>query len=83
MSSENLFSGLTFFVRFHLCAQLFGSFSHELLEMCGGNCQYCRSKLSSHNAYWNNLRGAIQVNPVRDFSHLLRNVADPPEVRAP
>ena len=45
--------------------------------------QYCRSKFSSRKEYWNNLRGAIRLMLFRDFDHLLRNVADPPEIRAP
>jgi hypothetical protein len=33
--------------------------------------------------YWNNLRAAIRLMLISDFDHLLRNTADPPEIRAP
>lgn len=56
---------------------------HQILELCDRGYQYCRSKFSSRKEYWNNLRGAIRMMLFGDFEHLLRNVADPPEIRAP
>jgi hypothetical protein len=56
---------------------------HQILELCDLGYQYCRSKFSSRKEYWNNLRTAIRLMLFRDFDHLLRNVADPPEIRAP
>lgn len=56
---------------------------HQILELCDRGYQYCRSKFSSRKEYWNNLRTAIRMMLFRDFEHLLRNVADPPEIRAP
>jgi hypothetical protein len=56
---------------------------HQILELCDNGYQYCRSKFSSRKEYWNNLRGAIRLMLFRDFEHLLRNMADPPEIRAP
>jgi hypothetical protein len=56
---------------------------HQILELCDSGYQYCRSKFSSRKEYWNNLRSAIRLMLFRDFDHLLRNVADPPEIRAP
>jgi hypothetical protein len=62
---------------------LLAFFIHQILELCDKGYQYCRSKFSSRKEYWNNLRGAIRLMLFRDFDHLLRNVADPPEIRAP
>jgi hypothetical protein len=62
---------------------LLAFFLHQILELCDQGYQYCRSKFSSRKEYWNNLRGAIRLMLFRDFEHLLRNVADPPEIRAP
>lgn len=62
---------------------LLAFFIHQILELCDRGYQYCRSKFSSRKEYWNNLRGAIRLMLFRNFDHLLRNVADPPEVRAP
>lgn len=62
---------------------LLAFFIHQILELCDRGYQYCRSKFSSRKEYWNNLRGAIRLMLFRDFDHLLRNVADPPEIRAP
>lgn len=62
---------------------LLAFFIHQILELCDKGYQYCRSKFSSRKEYWNNLRGAIRLMLFRDFEHLLRNVADPPEIRAP
>ena len=56
---------------------------HQILELCDLGYQYCRSKFSSRKEYWNNLRIVIKIMLFRDFEHLLRNVADPPEIRAP
>jgi hypothetical protein len=56
---------------------------HQILELCDRGYQYCRSKFSSRKEYWNNLRVGIRFMYFRDFDHLLRNVADPPEIRAP
>jgi hypothetical protein len=62
---------------------LLAFFIHQILELCDKGYQHCRSKFSSRKEYWNNLRGAIRIMLFRDIDHLLRNVADPPEVRAP
>ena len=56
---------------------------HQILELCDRGYQYCRSKFSSRKEYWNNLRAGIRWMLFRDFEHLLRNLADPPEIRAP
>jgi hypothetical protein len=56
---------------------------HQILELCDSAYQYCRSKFSSRKEYWNNLRIVIRMMLFRDFEHLLRNLADPPEIRAP
>ena len=56
---------------------------HQILELCDAGYQYCRSKFSSRQEYWNNLRAAIRIMLFVDYEHLLRNVADPPEIRAP
>jgi hypothetical protein len=56
---------------------------HQILELCDSAYQYCRSKFSSRKEYWNNLRIVIRIMLFRDFEHLLRNLADPPEIRAP
>jgi len=58
-------------------------FIHQILELCDPGYQYCRSKFSSRKEYWNNLRAAIRIMLFGDYEHLLRNVADPPEIRAP
>lgn len=58
-------------------------FIHQILELCDRGYQYCRSKFSSRKEYWNNLRTGIRLMLFRNFEHLLRNVADPPEIRAP
>jgi hypothetical protein len=68
----------TFFV-----LNLLAFYIHQILELCDLGYQYCRSKFSSRKEYWNNLRAAIRFMLFRDFDHLLRNVADPPEIRAP
>jgi hypothetical protein len=62
---------------------LLAFYIHQILELCDRGYQYCRSKFSSRKEYWNNLRTAIRLMLFRDFDHLLRNVADPPEIRAP
>lgn len=62
---------------------LLAFFIHQVLELCDSSYQYCRSKFSSRREYWNNLRIAIHMMLFSDFDHLLRNVADPPEIRAP
>jgi hypothetical protein len=56
---------------------------HQILELCDLGYQYCRSKFSSRKEFWNSLRSVIKIMLFRDFEHLLRNVADPPEIRAP
>ena len=68
----------TFFV-----LNLLAFYIHQIMELCDRGYQYCRSKFSSRKEYWNNLRTAIRIMLFRDFDHLLRNVADPPEIRAP
>jgi hypothetical protein len=62
---------------------LLAFYIHQILELCDHGYQYCRSKFSSRKEYWNNLRIAIRLMYFTDFEHLLRNVADPPEIRAP
>jgi hypothetical protein len=62
---------------------LLAFYIHQILELCDLGYQYCRSKFSSRKEYWNNLRVGIRFMLFRDFEHLLRNVADPPEIRAP
>lgn len=62
---------------------LLAFFIHQVLELCDLGYQHCRSKFSSRKEYWNNLRAAIRMMLYRDFEHLLRHVADPPEIRAP
>jgi hypothetical protein len=62
---------------------LLAFFIHQILELCDDGYQYCRSKFSSRMEYWNNLRAAIRIMLFGDYEHLLRNVADPPEIRAP
>jgi hypothetical protein len=68
----------TFFV-----LNLLAFYIHQILELSDKGYQYCRFKFSSRKEYWNNLRVAIRIMLFRDFDHLLRNVADPPEIRAP
>lgn len=68
----------TFFV-----LNLLAFYIHQVLELCDKGYQHCRSKFSSRKEYWNNLRAAIRIMLFRDFDHLLCNVADPPEIRAP
>lgn len=68
----------TFFV-----LNLLAFYIHQIMELCDKGYQHCRSKFSSRKEYWNNLRSAIRIMLFRDFDHLLRNVADPPEIRAP
>lgn len=62
---------------------LLAFYIHQILELCDSAYQYCRSKFSSRKEYWNNLRIVIRIMLFRDFQHLLRNLADPPEIRAP
>jgi hypothetical protein len=62
---------------------LLAFFIHQILQLCDRGYQHCRSKFSSRQEYWNNLRAAIRIMLFRDYEHLLRNVADPPEIRAP
>ncbi len=62
---------------------LLAFFIHQVLELCDHGYQYCRSKFSSKKECWNNLRGVIRIMLFRNFEHLLRNLADPPEIRAP
>lgn len=62
---------------------LLAFFIHQILELCDHGYQYCRSKFSSKKEYWNNLRSVIRIMLFRNFEHLLRNLADPPEIRAP
>ncbi len=62
---------------------LLAFFIHQILELCDHGYQYCRSKFSSKKECWNNLRGVIRIMLFRNFEHLLRNLADPPEIRAP
>ena len=62
---------------------LLAFFIHQILELCDRGYQYCRSKFSSRKEYWNNLRAAIRIMLFGDYEHLLRNLADPPEIRAP
>ncbi len=62
---------------------LLAFFIHQILQLCDHGYQYCRSKFSSKKEYWNNLRSVIRIMLFRNFEHLLRNLADPPEIRAP
>jgi hypothetical protein len=62
---------------------LLAFFIHQILELCDRGYQYCRSKFSSRKEYWNNLRAAIRIMLFGDYEHLLRNLADPPQIRAP
>jgi len=62
---------------------LLAFYIHQILWVCDLSYQYCRSKFSSRQEYWNNLRVAIRMLFFNDFEHLLRFVADPPEIRAP
>ena len=62
---------------------LLAFYIHQILELCDSGYQHCRSKFSSRQEYWNNLRAAIRIMLFQDYEHLLRNVADPPEIRAP
>lgn len=62
---------------------LLAFYIHQILELCDSGYQYCRSKFSSRQEYWNNLRAAIRIMLFKDYEHLLRNIADPPEIRAP
>ena len=62
---------------------LLAFFIHQILELCDRGYQHCRSKFSSRKEYWNNLRVAIRLMVFRDYEHLLRYVADPPEILAP
>jgi hypothetical protein len=68
----------TFFV-----LNLLAFYIHQILELSDLGYQHCRCKFSSRKEYWNNLRIIIRAMLFRDFDHLLRNVADPPEIRAP
>lgn len=56
---------------------------HQILELCDPSYQYCRSRFSSRQEYWNNLRVANRLLLFNDFQHLLRYVAHPAEIRAP
>jgi len=69
---------LNFFV-----LNLLAFFIHQILELCDLNYQYCRSRFSSRQEYWNNLRVANRLLLFNDFEHLLRYVAHPAEIRAP
>jgi hypothetical protein len=69
---------LNFFV-----LNLLAFFIHQILELCDLSYQYCRSRFSSRQEYWNNLRVANRLLLFNDFEHLLRYVAHPAEIRAP
>lgn len=69
---------MTFFV-----LNLLAFYIHQILELCDRGYQHCRSKFSSRQEYWNHLRATISIMLFRDYEHLLRNLADPPEIRAP
>ena len=62
---------------------LLAFFIHQILQLCDSGYQYCRLKFSSRQEFWNNLRAAIRIMLFSDYEHLLRNMADPPEIRAP
>jgi hypothetical protein len=62
---------------------LLAFFIHQVLERCDAHYQRCRGSFSSRQEYWNNLRAAIRLMFFEDFEHLLRVVADPPDIRAP
>ncbi|MCB2147527.1 MAG: hypothetical protein KQI81_13710 [Deltaproteobacteria bacterium] len=80
---HNLGHGQRFLSNTFFVLNLLAFYIHQILELCDRGYQYCRSKFSSRKEYWNNLRTAIRMMLFRDFDHLLRNVADPPEIRAP
>lgn len=69
---------LNFFV-----LNLLAFFIHQILDLCDLSYQYCRSRFSSRQEYWNNLRVANRLLLFNDFEHLLRHVAHPAEIRAP
>jgi hypothetical protein len=69
---------LNFFV-----LNLLAFFIHQILDLCELSYQYCRSRFSSRQEYWNNLRVANRLLLFNDFEHLLRYVAHPAEIRAP
>jgi len=69
---------LNFFV-----LNLLAFFIHQVLELTDPSYQYSRSRFSSRQEYWNNLRVANRLLLFNDFEHLLRYVAHPAEIRAP
>ncbi len=62
---------------------LLAFYIHQILELCDRGYQHCRSKFSSRKEYWNSLRAVIRIMLYQDFDHMLRHLADPPEIRAP
>lgn len=80
---HNFGHGQRFLANTFFVLNLLAFYIHQILELCDRGYQYCRSKFSSRKEYWNNLRAIIRIMLFRDFDHLLRNVADPPEIRAP
>jgi hypothetical protein len=49
---------------------LLAFFIHQILELCDSGYQYCRSKFSSRQEYWDNLRAAIRIMLFVDYEHL-------------
>jgi len=62
---------------------LLAFFIHQILELCDPAYQHCRSRFSSRQEFWNNLRAAIRLLLFNDYEHLLRYVAHPADIRAP
>ncbi len=62
---------------------LLAFFIHQILELCDPTYQHCRSRFSSRQEFWNNLRAAIRLLLFNDYEHLLRYVAHPADIRAP
>jgi hypothetical protein len=62
---------------------LLAFFIHQILDLCDLSYQRCRSKFSSRNEFWNQLRCTFRIIIFRDYHHLLDYVFSPPMVRAP
>jgi hypothetical protein len=58
-------------------------YSPQILELCDLNYPYCRSRFSSRKEDWNNLRVANRLLVLNDLEHLLRDIVQPAEIRAP
>jgi len=80
---HNFGHGQRFLSNNFFAINLLAFYMHQILQLCDLGYQYCRSMFSSRKEFWNNLRIVIKIMLFRNFEHLLRNVADPPEIRAP